>query len=232
MFGSYVSVKNVTRQYGEKNPNFTYSVIGDGINGKPELSCLADQTSPSGRYAISIKPGTVTGDDIEFVDGYLVVSRSPLKVIANDAQRTMGVENPDFTFRCEGLKNSDTADDVFTDGKDMPQFACEATPDSPEGEYEITISGPKSSKNYSLKYVSGKLTVSGVSSIDTCKGRMYVGADGKTIVIKNAPGKGISLYGADGTLVGHSDSTDATFPVAGAGIYMIKTADVVYKISM
>lgn len=232
MFGSYVSVKNVTRQYGEENPKFTYSVIGDGINGKPELSCLADQTSPSGRYAIDIKPGTVTGDDIEFVDGYLVVSRSPLKVIANDAQRTMGVENPGFTFRCEGLKNSDTADDVFADGKDMPQFACEATSDSPEGEYEITVSGPKSSKNYSLKYVSGKLTVSGVSSIDTCKGGMYVGTDGKTIVIKNAPGKGISLYGADGTLVGHSDGTDATFPVAGAGIYMIKTADVVYKISM
>lgn len=232
MFGSYVAVKNITRQYGEENPRFTYSVIGDGINGKPELSCQADKTSPSGRYTISIKPGTVTGEDIEFVDGYLVVSRSPLKVIANDVERTMGTENPEFTFRCEGLKNSDTSEDVFTDENEMPKFACEATTDSPEGEYEITISGPKNSKNYSLKYVSGKLIVRGTLSIATCKDGISIETSRKNIIIKNAPYKGLSLYGIDGTFIGYNNNCDAIFSVPCGGVYIIKAADKIYKISM
>ena len=231
-YGSYVAVKNVTRQYGEENPRLNYSVIGDGINGKPELSCEADKSSPSGRYAIHITPGTVTGEDIEFVDGYLVVSRAPLKVIANDAQRAMGDQNPDFTFRCEGLKNDDTADDVFTEEDKMPQLTCEATPESPEGEYDIIISGPKSSKNYSLKYVAGKLTISGVSAIDACEDGPAIEAAGRTIVVKAAPARGINLYAADGTLVGHSDGTAATFHVKEAGIYIIRTAGGVYKVSL
>ena len=50
-FGSSVKVRNTIRYYGEENPEFTYTVSGDPINGEPELSCEATPTSPAGLRA-------------------------------------------------------------------------------------------------------------------------------------------------------------------------------------
>lgn len=231
MFGSYVAVRNVTRQYGEENPKLSYTVTGDEINGTPELSCEAEKTSPSGRYTISIQRGTIRNEDVELADGYLVVSRSPLKVIANDTERPAGTENPEFSFRCEGLKNGETAGDVFTDDASLPVLACDATKDSPEGEYEITVAGPKNTKNYSVKYVSGKLSVKGTTAIDgNIHNGIYVHTEGNVVLVENSGSRLVSLFGTDGILIGSSKSKLAKFPVAKEGIYILKVEGKAYKI--
>ncbi len=233
-FGSYVTVRNLTRMYGAENPRFSYSVTGEALVGTPELACEALPESPTGRYPVTISRGTVEGEDIEFVDGYLVVSRAPLKVIADNITRPVDEANPEFTFTLDGLKNDDTASDVFTDGDKQPVFTCEATVDSPEGEYEITVSGPKNSKNYSLKYVSGTLTVSAANAIDGVSGEcVTIAASDGVITVSGLSDKRVTVYNAAGTLVASSAARDeVSFSGLRPGLYIVKAGNKVRKVNL
>ncbi len=230
-FGSYIEAKNLSRKYGDENPKLSYSVKGEAIIGVPELSCEATATSQANkRYTITVKRGTVQGEDIELKDGYLVVTRAPLTVKADDATRTVGAENPEFTFTCEGLKNGETADEVFIQ---QPVFECTATADSPEGEYPITVSGGKT-LNYSLKYEPGTLTVSGTNAINgTSDETVIISSDKSTVSVSGAEGLRVELYNAAGSLVAATKSNGKTvFSNLAKGLYIVKTGTVVRKINV
>ena len=76
-FGTTVKARNVSRLYGEENPTLTFTISGDKVEGTPELTCEADLTSSVGRYKIKISRGTITDEDTEFEDGYLIVKPAP-----------------------------------------------------------------------------------------------------------------------------------------------------------
>ena len=72
-FGSEVIANNLTRDYGEANPELTYTVNGDEISGTPVLTCKATETSPVGTYDILISKGTVSNSHVSFKKGILTI---------------------------------------------------------------------------------------------------------------------------------------------------------------
>ncbi len=88
-----VIAKDADRLYGEKNPEFDYSIIdetGKIVNpgGKPALTTTAVETSPVGKYPINASAGTLDDQKYEytFVDGTLVIDPAKLTISVNNAK--------------------------------------------------------------------------------------------------------------------------------------------------
>ena len=152
-YGSSVKVRNTIRKYGEENPKFVYSVSGDPITGEPELTCEATPDSPAGKYPVVISLGTITDENVDLYDGYLIVQKVDATATVENASREEGQPNPEFTLVFDGLVNNETVP-VWTV---EPVFTCEADENSPVGEYPITVTA--TAESYKLTFVAGVLTV-------------------------------------------------------------------------
>lgn len=150
-----VAADNASRLYGRSNSKFAFSVSGAPINGEPEMTCEADATSPIGDYDIVITAGTITSPGLVTNNGVLTVERAPLTLTAKSFTRNIGEENPVFTFSNSSLKNREKIADILLV---QPTIECDATPESPAGDYEIRIFGAETA-NYEITYVNGILTV-------------------------------------------------------------------------
>ena len=150
-----ITAKNYTREYGEDNPTFEYTVTGGSItSGTPTITCSATKTSSVGTYDILIEKGTVSNKSVELVKGTLTITKSPLSVKAGTYSKKQGEDNPEFTLTYEGFKNNET-DDVLTK---RPTATTTATKESAPGEYPIIVSDGEA-LNYNLSYTNGKLIV-------------------------------------------------------------------------
>ena len=152
-YGSSVKVRNTIRKYGEENPQFVYSVSGDPISGEPVLTCEATKESPAGRYPITIEAGTITDENVDLFDGYLIVQKVDATATVANATREEGQPNPEFTLLFDGLVNNEAVP-VWTV---EPVFTCEADETSPVGDYPITVTAQ--AESYKLTFVAGVLTV-------------------------------------------------------------------------
>ena len=88
-----VTAKDAKRLYGEKNPEFSYSIIDEtgktvSPGGKPALTTTAVETSPVGKYPIHASEGTLDDEMYEytFVDGTLVIDPAKLTITVNDSK--------------------------------------------------------------------------------------------------------------------------------------------------
>ena len=149
-----IKAKNYTREYGEDNPVFEYTVEGTLLGGIPALSCAATKDSPAGTYPIVVAAGTVKNGTPTLVNGTLTVTKAPLTVKANDATKVEQDANPALTITYSGFKNGDTAD-ILTK---QPTATTTATAESPAGTYNITVAGGESDR-YAFTYQKGTLTV-------------------------------------------------------------------------
>ena len=145
-----------SRIYGRAAAPLKYMVKGAPINGEPEMKCdeIADATVPVGTYVIHTFPGTITSKGLICEDGEFSVTPSSLTITAKSYTRKQGEANPEFEVTFKGFRNRETYE-VLTQ---QPVVSCEATPDSPAGEYAITVSGAVA-QNYEMTYVAGTLTV-------------------------------------------------------------------------
>ena len=151
---STVTANSYTIKYGDNIPSYGYEVSGGTLNGTPQISCTATKTSPVGEYDIVVSRGTVTNNKVTYVNGTLTIEPAPLTITAKSYSREEGEENPEFEVMYSGFKNNETSA-VLTN---QPTFSCSATPESPAGVYDITVSGA-TAKNYVITHVNGKLTV-------------------------------------------------------------------------
>ncbi|HBG05184.1 MAG TPA: hypothetical protein DDY22_06420 [Geobacter sp.] len=156
-----VNANNASRTYGAANPNFTLSYSGfknsdtpASLTTQPSASTTATATTPAGSYAISPSGAASTNYSLSYVAGTLTVTKATLSVTANNASRTYGDANPNFTVWYSGFKNSDTPASLTT----QPSASTTATVTSPVASYAINPSGAAST-NYSFSYVAGTLTV-------------------------------------------------------------------------
>ncbi len=159
-----VSVVDTTRVYGTSNPSFTYEVTGAPINGIPTIHTDTDLKTPVGSYPLTIDAGTITTPDVLLVSGILTVAKAPLVVKARSYTREYGQENPEFKVTYRTFKNSEKESVLLT----LPTIECDATPESPAGEYEIRVFGAEA-ENYDITYENGILTVTvpvGVGAVD------------------------------------------------------------------
>ena len=147
-----------SRVYGRMAATIKMLVLGAPVIGTPEFSCetIADATAPVGDYPILVAPGTVITPNVEYREGVFTVEPATLTITAKSYTRNVGEPNPEFELTYKGFRNRET-DTVFTV---RPIITCEATAESPAGEYDIIVSGAEA-LNYTMTYVPGKLTVVG-----------------------------------------------------------------------
>lgn len=193
-YGSSIKVRNAIRYYGQENPTFIYTVVGDPIEGEPELTCEATPESPAGRYAISVGRGTITDEMVELNDGYLIVQKQPATATVVSVSREEGQPNPEFTLTYDGLVNNDTVPVWLVE----PVITTTADENSPVGEYPIIVESADA-QSYKLTFVAGVLTVTeSTTAINTVRveqekkaatfdlqGRKVTGADKHGIYIRN-----------------------------------------------
>ena len=197
---SVVTVTNLSRTYGDANPEFEYTVTGGALEGEPEISCEASATSPVGEYPIVIKQGSVSNEDVTFVDGMLTITKAPLTVNAGNYTMEQGEAIPKFTATYEGFKNNET-EAVLTK---KPVFSCDATDGCAPGEYEISISGAEA-VNYTFEYVNGILTVTEVSGI-----------------LEITKGHTVDIYNTKGSLIRKNATS---IEGLNKGVYILYTQD-------
>ena len=160
-----VTVNDAQRNYGRSNPSFTFAVTGAPVLGTPVFSCEAEATTPVGQYPIEIAAGSISTADVTFVPGTLTVAPGQLTITAKSYTRDMGEANPEFEVSYRGFQNREKAD-VLTK---QPVIECDATAESPRGEYEIRVSGAEAA-NYEITYVFGVLTIDGPVAIKDVRG--------------------------------------------------------------
>ena len=170
VLSAYIGVPEVVAQpnsriYGRINPTFTYIVYGAPINGVPTLTTNANEKTPIGEYPIVVEQGTITNEDVILTPGVLTIERAPVTFTAKSYTRNVGEENPVFEYTNTFLRNGEKLEDILITA---PTLECDATVDSPAGEYEIRISGA-SAANYEITHVNGTLTIvdpTGIKGID------------------------------------------------------------------
>lgn len=206
-YGTTVKVRNAVRNYGDANPALNYVIVGDMVEGTPELSCEADATSPVGKYTITITPGTIQADEsVEFLDGYLIIRKIPLTVSVADASRHPRQADPEFVVTYSGFVNGDDASCITV----PPTVTTTATADSPAGTYQYVVSGGQA-LNYTFRYDGlGIFTIlSEATGLDTL-----------------TAGQPSDVYNLQGTLV---RSRATTLSGLNPGIYIVNGRKVVVK---
>lgn len=150
-----ITAEDKTMTYGDNVPTLTYKSSGATLKGTPKLSTTATKTSPVGTYPIKVEKGTVTNEQVNYVDGTLTITKADLTVGVQDVTITEGDAIPSFTLTYSGWRNSDSESNAFTT---KPTAKTTATSSSKAGTYPITVSGG-SAKNYALTYKQGTLTI-------------------------------------------------------------------------
>ncbi len=119
-----VTVTNASRQYGQGNPAFSYTVSGTLVNGDtyatavtgvPVYSTTATVTSPVGTYPVSITGGLSSANySIAFVNGTLTVSKgTPSVTVASSQNPSTPAASVTFTAT---LSAGATGTVTFMDG--------------------------------------------------------------------------------------------------------------------
>ena len=155
-----ITAKNCTREYGDANPTFEYTISGGSISGTPKITCSATKTSSVSTYTIMIEKGSVTNSNVTFVNGTLSITKAPLTITAKSYSRKQGEANPTFDVTYSGFKNGETSS-VLTK---KPTCSTTATSSSSPGTYDISVSGA-SATNYDISYVKGKLTITKADAV-------------------------------------------------------------------
>ena len=155
--GVILTAKSYSREYGEANPSFEYTVEGATIHQTPTIVCDATETSPVGTYPINIYYNVGDTDwplNIVCVAGSITITKAPLKVEARSYTIKRGEAMPTFEIRYAGFKNNEDESVLRT----KPTASTEAKSDSQPGTYQIVVSGGEA-VNYELEYVNGMLTI-------------------------------------------------------------------------
>ena len=150
-----ITADNKTMTYGDNVPTLTYKSSGATLSGTPKLSTTATKTSSVGTYPIKVEKGTVTNEQVTYVDGTLTIGKAPLTVGVQNVTITEGDAIPTFTLTYNGFRNNDWETNAFTT---KPKATTTATSASKPGTYPITVSGGEA-KNYALTYTSATLTI-------------------------------------------------------------------------
>ena len=147
-----VTADNKTKTYGDDNPPFTATVVGEVSGGDAinySLSTAALKFSNVGDYAITVTLGSNPNYSVTPTNGTLHIDPKAATVTTENKTKTYGDDNPSFTATVTGTVNGDTLN--FTLGTTALKF-------SNVGDYPITVT-LGSNLNYSLTPTNGTLHI-------------------------------------------------------------------------
>ena len=170
----------ITRLYGDNNPELTISYNGFVYNenesvltNKGTATTSAIAKSNVGEYQITVSGVNADNYEIQYEIGILRINKAPLTVIANNATKIYGDNNPQFTLNYSGLKNNETSPEMIN----AFNVTTTASKTSNVGEYDITVSGGEA-KNYEVTtYTSGKLSITKATLVLTANNATKVYGD-------------------------------------------------------
>ncbi|WP_440409078.1 MBG domain-containing protein [Neorhizobium petrolearium] len=206
-----VTANDLTRDYGDGNPAFTYTAGGllDGDMLSGALSTTATGASGVGSYMIS--KGTLDNRnyDISFTPGTLAITPRAITVVAGDTSRTYGDANPVLGYVVGGksLVNGDTLSGALSTA---------ASAASGVGSYTIDKGSLAASSNYDVTYQGGTLTIipRAITVIAGNMSRTY--GDNNPVLDYTVSGEGL----VNGDMLSGALSTAAT-ATSGVGSYAI-----------
>lgn len=149
-----ISLNSLSIEYSGKLPDFSYknNVIGASVSFSPmDLSYSVGSYNLPINVIFTFDNGWSTTSEV--ATSY-TITPAPLTVIANDASRKYGMENPEFSCSFFGFKNGETMD-VLTR---KPNMETTATVISNVGTYPIIPTGAEA-QNYTFNYERGTLTI-------------------------------------------------------------------------
>lgn len=149
-----------TYEYGTKNiPFLSPSIVNNVINMNAIVNTKSLNIN-TGHYNDGL-PISFTNElwsiDVYYPFEY-TIKKAPLTIIANDAERQYGEDNPEFSCSYFGFKNGETDSVLIT----KPTIATTATINSSVGSYPIIPTNAEA-KNYTFTYERGNLTVTQAS---------------------------------------------------------------------
>ena len=128
-------------------------------------------------------------------------------------------ETPQPEIAYSGFKNSDTAASVFT-ADNLPVVSLNSdtytlSSSLPVGEYEMIVSGPEETDNYTVTYVNYPVKLLTVTMLD-----------GIEVINASAP---LTVYTLQGVKVKRVKSVDE-FNKLDSGIYIVKQGNETFKV--
>lgn len=150
-----VKANNQSKVYGTADPEFEADVKGTIGDDTVKYQLSRAEGEDVGTYEITASGEENQGNyKVTYEKGTLTITPAPLQIIANNANKVQGTENPKFSAQIAGLLGDD--DKGALEGEMM--FECSADKDSPIGEYIIIPYG-LTAENYDIEYVTGVLSI-------------------------------------------------------------------------
>ncbi|UTF59038.1 MBG domain-containing protein [Gilvimarinus sp. DA14] len=151
-----ISIDDLSKVYGEMDPELTYSVNGSAVAGDTLAVALTRESGENvGDYAIT---GEVSGDaagdnySVTFSDGLFTITPRAVTISISDLEKIYGDDDPELTW-------------AVTEGSLAPGETLQGSLSRAEGEnvgdYAINgeLSGEVASDNYAVTLNDGMLTI-------------------------------------------------------------------------
>ncbi len=155
-----VTANDLSRIYGDQNPNFTANITGfksgedASVVSGLQFSTTATLESSVGTY--SIIPFGATADDYNFsyVPGTLTINQRDLMITANSTDKIFGEVLSPLAFTVTGLASFDTHEALGTINTSTSGLSRLSS----VGNYAVVPSGA-TNPNYNITYVNGNLNI-------------------------------------------------------------------------
>lgn len=161
-----VRVEDVSRKYGDENPQFKISYEGfrDGDTETRLTTSAVAQTdanlkSAVGDYEIILSGAESNKYSFNYVAGTLTITKAPLTISAGNYTKKQGDAMPKFKVSYSGFKNAEN-ETILTK---QPVFSTDATESSSPADYVVNVSGAEAD-NYDITYLPGILTITEMSA--------------------------------------------------------------------
>ncbi len=167
-----VTVDSEHKDYGDADPEFTYSaddlVSGHSVECTPKANYadgVTARTAGVGEYDINASAVTIKGSDgnavtdnyeITPVPGKLTITKRTLTVTAEAKEKLYRDDDPEFKFTVDGLVDQQDAVLSVASGGSTREAGDNVGNYAIYNKYELTVDG---AKNYVMEYVGADLTI-------------------------------------------------------------------------
>lgn len=148
-----IEIHNKTKEYGEANPEFTYTIISGSLGFDGDLQIVSTNQENVGKYEIKAVISS-TNYNLTASKAYLTITKAPITIAANDVSKVYGESDPELTIFIESgrLKFTDTLNSILS-GK-IKRVAGENV-----GSYSILQNTLKANGNYELTFSEGNFSI-------------------------------------------------------------------------
>ena len=206
-----------TKVYGDTDPTLTATVTGL-VEGESEdliqYTLSRAEGVNVGEYTITPSGDAAQGNyTVTYETDKLTITQAAVTVKANNAEKTIGEDDPALTVTITGLKNNDPESVItYTVSRGVGENV---------GTYVITPTGAASQGNYTVTYETGTFLIKPFAY--TLEDHRYATAGSMMIRIENKDGKSVKF--SDVTM---AYTEDENYQINGNGVsfWLIPAADI------